>query len=101
MCERYIGDLETIHDDILSKSEVLVLYYNASEENDRATLLKCETYAKEKGVEIKPVDIYKSDKVMRILGGSPLALSLYKDGKLVASTSVKENFDLSAIEKSL
>ena len=101
MCERYIGDLETIHDDILSKSEVLVLYYNASEENDRATLLKCETYAKEKGVEIKPVDIYKSDKVMRILGGSPLALFLYKDGKLVASTSVKENFDLSAIEKSL
>ena len=101
MCERYIGDLETIHDDILSKSEVLVLYYNASEENDRATLLKCETYAKEKGVEIKPVDIYKSDKVMRILSGSPLALSLYKDGKLVATTSVKENFDLSAIEKSL
>lgn len=101
MAERYISDLDTIHDDILSKDRVIVFYYNASEDNDRAVLLKLETYGKEHGIEIKPVDIYKSDKVMRILSGAHLSAYLYKEGKKVASASLKENFDLSSIESAL
>ena len=101
MAERYIGDLETIHDDILSKDKILVFYYNASEENDRATLLKMETFAKEHGVEIKPVDIYKSDKVMKILDGKPLSVALYKNGKKVATASAKESSNFKDIEAAL
>ena len=101
MAERYIGDLETIHDDILSKDKILVFYYNASEENDRATLLKMETFAKEHDVEIKPVDIYKSDKVMKILDGKPLSVALYKNGKKVATASAKESSNFKDIEAAL
>ncbi len=101
MAERYISDLETIHEDILSKQKVLVFYYNASEENDRAILLKLETYGKEHDLEIRPVDIYKSDKVMRILDGQPLSASLYREGKKLATVCLKENFDLSSIEAAL
>ena len=101
MAERYISDLDTIHSDILSKDKVLVFYYNASEENDRATLMKVETFARENNIEAKPVDIYKSDKIMKILGGAPLALSLYKEGKKAVTVSLKENFDLSSVKAEL
>ena len=101
MAERYIGDLETIHSDILSKDKVLVYYYNASEDNDRAVLTKLESYAAQHSVDIKPVDIYKSDKVMRILGGEHLAVSLYKSGKKIATVSVNDSFNLSRIEANL
>ena len=101
MAERYISDLDTIHSDILSKDKVLVFYYNASEENDRATLMKVETFARENNIEAKPVDIYKSDKIMKILGGTPLALSLYKEGKKAVTVSLKENFDLSSVKAEL
>lgn len=101
MAERYISDLDTIHSDILSKDKVLVFYYNASEENDRATLMKVETFARENNIEAKPVDIYKSDKIMKILGGAPLDLSLYKEGKKAVTVSLKENFDLSSVKAEL
>lgn len=52
-------------------------------------------------MDIKPVDIYKSDKVMRILGGEHLAVSLYKSGKKIATVSVNDSFDLSRIEANL
>ncbi len=57
MAERYIGDLETIQSDILSKEEILVYFYNASSEQDRITLTKVESLAREKGIELKNVDI--------------------------------------------
>ena len=101
MAERYISDLDTIHSDILSKDKVLVCYYNASEENDRATLMKVETFARENNIEAKPVDIDKSYKSMKILGGAPLALSLYKEGKKAVTVSLKENFDLSSVKAEL
>ncbi len=102
MAERYIGDLETIHDDIFRKEKILVFFYNASEDNDRATLLKLESWTREKGIDFKAVDIYKSDKIMKILGGkSSLSVMLFKSGKAVASASVRESFDLIEIEMNL
>ncbi len=53
MAERYIGEIEVLEKDILSKEKVLAYFYNASEESDRALMTKIEQLSEECGTELK------------------------------------------------
>lgn len=102
MAERYIGELETIEDKILSKDKVIAYFYNASEERDRAMMTVAEKFAEENNVELVAIDVYKSDKIQKILSApkAPSAV-LFKGGKSVYSTSLEESANLEKLKESL
>lgn len=102
MAERYIGELETIETKILSKDKVLAYFYDASEEGDRAMLTKIEQLANEHSLELATIDVYKSDKIQKILNApkAPSAV-LFESGKSTLSYSLESQANLEEIKKSL
>lgn len=85
MAERYIADLETLREKLFTPGKaVLAFLYNASAEADRNMLSQAESLAKTSGnVELQAIDVYKSDKMARMLNcpNAP-AFLLIKDGEV-------------------
>ncbi len=102
MAERYIAEFETIESKILSKEKVLTYFYDASEDSDRALLAKIERLSKEKEIELVAVDVYKSDKIQKILNApkAPSAV-VFRNGKCVTSYSLEDGANLNKIKNSL
>lgn len=102
MAERYIGEIEVLEKDILSKEKVLAYFYNASEESDRALMTKIEQLSEECGTELKCIDIYKSDKLQRILEAPRTpSVVIFRNGEKMFSESLAEKQDLENVRKSL
>lgn len=102
MAERFIAERETVYSKILSKEKVLTYFYNASEEMDRALLSKLGMISKEKAIDLVAIDVYKSDKIQKVLNApnSPSAV-VFRAGKCVVSYSLEDQANLKKIKNSL
>ena len=103
MAECYVDEINTLRNGILREGTVLCYFYNASEQNGRNCLTLVEEFAKshERSCSLEVVDVYKSDKLQKILGAPDVpSVMVFRSGeKLFAAPFT--NSVLSEVEKVL
>ena len=103
MAERYVDEINTLKNGILREGTVLCYFYNASEQNDRNCLTLVEEFAKshEGSCSLEVVDVYKSDKLQKILGAPDVpSVMVFRSGEKLFAAPFN-NSVLSEVEKVL
>lgn len=103
MAEKYVDEMETLEKNILKEGIVVTYFYNAVEESDRALLTKIEALCgKCKNVSLHVVDVYKGDKLAKLLKAPCIpSIVVFDSGKTLLTVGLEDQSNLKRVEELL